>query len=70
MVALGLGSDLANAQVPPKYDHVVVVIFENHSYADIIGILLHRTSTRWLRRARVSCLHLMIQQASCPVHTR
>jgi len=33
---LGVGNGLANAQVP-KYDHVVVVIFENHSYADIIG---------------------------------
>jgi phospholipase C len=36
MIVLGLGSGLANAQVP-QYDHVVVVIFENHSYGDIIG---------------------------------
>jgi len=36
IILLGLGNGLANAQVP-KYDHVVVVIFENHSYTQIIG---------------------------------
>src|SRR6267378_7837076 len=33
---LGVGNGLADAQIP-KYDHVVIVIFENHSYANIIG---------------------------------
>jgi acid phosphatase len=35
ILALALG-DLAQAQLP-RYDHVVVVILENHSYSQIIG---------------------------------
>ena len=34
-IALATGAPL-RAQVP-QYDHVVVVIFENHSYSEIIG---------------------------------
>ena len=35
-IILAAGATPLRAQVP-QYDHVVVVIFENHSYSEIIG---------------------------------
>ncbi|RMI30125.1 alkaline phosphatase family protein [Nocardia stercoris] len=36
LIGLGAAQNAA-ATTPPAYDHVVVVMFENHSYSDVIG---------------------------------
>jgi len=36
-IAAALAAAAASAEAPPRYDHVVIVVMENHSFSQIIG---------------------------------
>lgn len=43
---------MAASNTIPSYDHIVVVMEENHSFSDIIAIRRRPTSTLWPTVAR------------------